>query len=72
MNYEMRLQEKWENGVKVGVAKGMTDGTFRTVTKLVKTMKGAGKNDKEIFDLAHEISDGEIPDEKLRSMIANS
>ena len=68
MNYEMRLQEKWEAGMKVGV----TEGTLRTLMRFIRAMKDAGESDKGIFDLAHEISDGEIPDEKLRSIIANS
>lgn len=75
----MRLQEKYEAGWKVGFAKGYAEGfakgkaegTIRVVTKMIRAMKDAGERDKEIFDLAHEISDGEIPDEKLQSMIAN-
>ena len=86
MNFEMRLQEKYEAGWKVGFAKGYdesfiegfnegmaeskTKGMLLSLTKMIKAMKDAGKSDKEIFDLAHEISDGKIPDEKLRSMIA--
>lgn len=80
MNYEMRLQEKWENGVKVGVAKGLAkgevkgkvEGTLSTVTKVIESMKDAGDSDKEIFNFARKVSDGKISDEKLRSIIANS
>ena len=71
MNYEMRLQEKYEAGWKVGFAKGKAMGTIRVVSKTIRAMKDAGNSNTKIFNLAREISDGEISDEKMRVMIAN-